>query len=203
MPSYSFDSFNRANGPVGNAESGGPWTASGAASTWAVALKQLTGRSNSGYEGLLTVNDGQPDGAVQATFLGGTSAGVIFRYTSTTDYWVLTFGANNYIRLSYANNGYNLKADPGAVASVGDVFRIELAGPAIVVYRNNKQTISITDTTSMSATSFGFLTAGSGSSTFADFSHFAMANTPPSPPPAPTATVHRYFNIGGVAVPVS
>ena len=205
MMTFAADSFNRVNGPVGNADTGGAWTASAAASTWAVVANQLTGQSTTGYEGLLTVDDGRSDGAVQATFLGGGSAGLVFRFTSAKDYWVLTFGAGNYIRLSYVNNGYNLKADPGVAATAGDLFRVELTGPSIVAYRNGKQIASITDNTRMSATSVGLLTAGSGVSRFDDFSHASLTSAPPPPPPPPppTPTVHRYFNIGGVAVPVS
>ena len=213
---YAADTFTRPDGQVGNAETGGAWTAAGAASTWGVASNQLTGQSNSvnGYEGLLTINDGQSDGAVQVTFVGGASVGLVFRYTSAKDYWVLTFGANNYIRLCYFNAGYTIKADPDAVAAIGDLFRVELTGPSIVVFRNGKQIISINDATRVTATSHGLLTGGRAVSTFDAFSHYSLTSTPapnptptptptPVPAPTPTSTVHRYFNIGGVAVPVS
>ena len=209
MTTYAADTFTRSNGPVGNAETGGAWTTAGSPATWAVVSHQLTGRSTTGYDALLTVDDGQSDGAVQATFVGGNaSAGLVFRCTSGNDYWVLTFGDTKYIRLNYLNDGYTVKADPGAVAAAGDVFRIELTGPGIVIYRNNVQMISLTDSTSVTATSHGFLTAGTGTSTFDNFSHSSLAQSPPPTPPAPpptppTATVHRFFNIGGIAVPVT
>lgn len=200
---YAADTFTRADGPVGNAEIGGAWTASGAAATWAVASNQLTGQSTTGYAALLTVDDGQSDGAIQATFVGG-NGGLVFRRTSAKDYWVLTFNVGNSIRLSYFLSGYTLKAQPGVVAAAGDVFRIELTGPAIVVYRNGKQIISITDSTRVAATSHGLLATGSGVAKFDNFSHYSLTSTPtPTPTPTPTGTVHRYFNIGGTAVPVS
>ncbi len=205
MTTYAADTFTRGNGPVGNAEAGGAWAASGSAATWAIASNQLTGQSTSGYDALLTVNDGQSDGAIQGTFVnGGAGAGLVFRYTSAKDYWALTFGVNNYIRLNYFNNGYTTKADPGAVAAAGDVFRIELIGPAIVVYRNNTKIASVTDNARVTATSHGILTSGSATSRFDNFSHYSLTGiATPTPTPTPTPTVHRYFNVGGIAVPVT
>ena len=206
MTTFSADTFNRTSGPVSTADIGGAWTASGAASTWAVDSNQLTGQSKTGYEGLLTVNDGQPDGAVQATFVAGSSVGLVFRYTSRNDFWALTFGAKNYIKLNYFNNGYSNKANPGMVAAVGDVFRVELSGSAIAVFRNGAQIIATTDSTRASATGHGFLISGTGLSKFDDFTHTSLSTSPtppPTAPPTPTRTVRRFFNVGGKAVQVT
>lgn len=159
------DSFNRADGAVGNAETGQAWTATG----YAIAGNEL-GSTGTGVV-YAFLDSGHADATIEATCESSTGAaiaeGVLFRYSSTTQHF---FFRNSTGQLFQANAGAATSVATFATGSVyRDRVKIVCAGTAITIYRNGVQIGTWTDPGNSANTKHGFRTATNALARYDDF----------------------------------
>lgn len=78
MVTYISDAFNRANGPIGSPDSGGPYTTVSGAPV--ISGNLLTGVSVVTFPAAIDLN-------IKITNVAAVSGGLAFRYVNSTNYW--------------------------------------------------------------------------------------------------------------------
>lgn len=152
----AWDSFNRADGAVGNAESGQAWTV--VSGTYAIATNRLSCTSS----GIITLD------------LGASNYDVEFRIVTTAANTLFLFGyqdASNRFRFGIASSGSRLERVVGGGVSYGltlgilpvngDLIRVSKRGANYNFYINDRFAFSYQDTLYVGSTVVGFqLNAG-------------------------------------------
>lgn len=151
---YAFDEFNRANGPIGNADSGQAWT--DAAGVWTTNgnTAKVTGVSGTR---VASIDTGQADGWFRVTLTVNGGAGVMMRRIDDSNFlWTrVTAGILKLVRTTA-----NVKTSIGSGTAVsdGDQIAVNAVGSSFKVYKNGALDITVTETQGQTATSCGLAT---------------------------------------------
>jgi hypothetical protein len=173
---YAADTFNRADGAVGNTSTGGfAWTAVGGSSpSWTISSNQLRG-VNGGLN-VLVVNTGHADGTLQVT-RGASNAGdgLAFRVVDASNWW--------YFVPSSFDGYWHLVKQVGGVFSdlmasddpwvAGGTMTVILRGSLIICKVGGVEIFRRTDSDLSTATRHGVRNLGDSSpiQLFDNFSH--------------------------------
>lgn len=149
----AYDSFNRVDGAVGNAETGQAWSAYRGSGL--IVSNRLGGVTET--ENILGLNVGRNNYSAQLQ-LSVTSnySGMAFRISGANDYWLFYRYTNGW-RLSKRVNGAALVVvDSGLPApNSGDIFLVVLNGSSIKGYINGNLVTDVVDSFNSSATIVG------------------------------------------------
>jgi len=152
------DTFTRADGAIGSAETGGAYTTTG---TWTISSNQAMSTDTSGVGTRATLSSGIADGLLEVTISGAAATsygGLVFRWVDANNYW-----------LAYYNGSTNFHIDkfvagvPTAVFTVADTATsgtivITMMGNKIAVHRGTNgvtYTTTITDSDNQAGTVHG------------------------------------------------
>lgn len=163
------DSFNRADGAIGSADTGQAWTAG--SGTWSVVGGKAQQTAAAGGVRTQVVDSGLVDVAMQADIAWGSLAGLVFRYTDGTNYYVakISQGAGQIQVSKFVAAAETVLGSAGLLAGP-TTLRVENVGSSIKVYQNGTLVISITDTTYTTQTKQGLWIQADLVSTFDNFS---------------------------------
>lgn len=158
------DAFNRADGPLGNADTGHTWSGSGAgpAGTYSISSNRVLWTRNSGGAGFAVkyVDAGVSDVTIQGTFVTvKNNDGLWFRGSSADGFLYVSVGSK-YVSYRVAGGGFTLIFDGAGLATPtnGDVLKVAMSGSSISFFVNGSQIGSpITDTFHQTLnTNYGF-----------------------------------------------
>jgi len=159
------DSFNRANGALGNTDGAGSldpvaWTVTGALDIFSNQVETGTGN------GTAIINLGVADHDAQIVIADGTgAASLLWRYTDSSNHWRIDisgpFQANSWTIYKVVTGGFTQVAT-GSGAPNGSVWRAVVTGSSVTVYRDSTVLYSGTDSTHSTATRAGFNLGNSG-----------------------------------------
>lgn len=168
------DSFDRANGAIGTADTAQVWTE--AVGTFTVASNQATTATGDG----LAVVEGAADGTLEVSGLAGTSPGtpvssLVFRYSDTNNFWyVYDYHGSGSIALRKKQGGSDTEfASAGRTGSGGwHDYKAVLSGTSIQIYLDGTLKISTTSSFNQTATKVGLRSSAGASagSTWDDLS---------------------------------
>ncbi len=139
------DRFNRADGALGNADSGQLWTAP----QWTVEgnLARRTSGSNGSWSGAeATIESGSKDVQVEAVVNGYVyQQGFILRDSGPGSHYLITVYSNAiYLYVATAVNNYAQLATGSVPIVPGDRFRVRIVGLRIQAWINNTLVIDYT-----------------------------------------------------------
>lgn len=159
------DSFNRADGPVGNADTGQPWVV---VSGGVVVSGNRLGVTGTGTK-VAYVDAGVADGTMQLTSYGVngvTSDGMMLRYIDGTH---LAFFRNSTGQFFVADGAGPTAVQTFTAGSPGDVVQIILAGDQARVERNGVSLGTVTLPASLiAATKYGIRSFGNATDAYDD-----------------------------------
>lgn len=137
------DRFNRADGAVGNADSGQLWVPQAVDQGWIIsgnALKRTGGPAF--VHAINVVETGNSDGWVEATLVGTSGAGAFYiglvgRVVNDNNHLLLQglIGSGVYL-YSKVGGGYNLWASYAFPLAFGDRIGLRVKGMIVAAYRN-------------------------------------------------------------------
>jgi hypothetical protein len=166
LASLVTDSFNRADGPIGTADSGQVWQQAGGAAAIA------------GNKGVPTVNQvfidtGQSDVTIQMTMgnrdVVNGSTRIVARYVDTNNYLFWGESGSSVYALVRKQAGLFNTITTTAITPVnGDVLKLVLTGSTLQGYRNGSLIATGTETFQQTATRHGF-SSPEAASTVDDF----------------------------------
>lgn len=137
---YSLDTFTRAGNPValGNAETGGAWTAYNSVFAVDSNHAKIVGKTNASLWAHATVTDGQKDGYVKARVLdhAGSAAGVIMCCNSATAP-TLAVAVVSYIPSNQYALMFQTNATTWVVWALYDI--VPAAGDVVGIYKSGNQ----------------------------------------------------------------
>jgi len=160
MTVLTADSFNRANSTTSLGTTDGSGTADPL--TW-VQHQGINGiSSNRAYTsagvGLCTVDTGQANIDASLTLVNTVGAGLMFRYTNTTNHWLAVGRGTETILYRVVAGSYNVDYQTATGGAAGDVLRIVANGSAIQLFRNGVSLTTVTSSHNSTATRHGFYT---------------------------------------------
>lgn len=155
------DSFNRADGSLGNADTGQPWSTP--AGTFSISSNQAASASGDGLAIVTATADGDLsiDGAVATAYVSS----LVFRYSDASNfYYVYDWPGGSNISIRKVQGGSDIEyASVARTASSGLVtYRVVLNGTAIDLYRNGVLMFSTTSSFNASATGVGMRVSNGG-----------------------------------------
>jgi hypothetical protein len=158
---YSKDTFNRADGALGTAETGGQtWQTNGA--TYAIVSNQAKLTAVSGVNNDVFVDDGQAGGrlSVKLVTASAPGQGLAFRLSGTNNatgylFWQNAAGGYSLSRRTATNTYTLLSATSGVTAAANDVLDVVLSGSSITCKLNGTTVLTATDAT-YTGTKHGF-----------------------------------------------
>lgn len=162
MPSpYVYDSFDRADSSssLGSADVGGAWTVQSAT----FGISSLRAYETTGGLGIATIDSGHADAdvsvviAVRLTGGGAGNAGVVFRFTNTSNYWRAFFdGSTGLVFLQKVVGGAaSTVFSGGTMGASGGAVLARFNGSTIAVYVNGRLVGTTTDSFNSTATKHG------------------------------------------------
>lgn len=159
LPAAITDSFNRANGAIGNADTGQTWQTyvpTGGAS-WQVIGDQAGVPGASAGNNLAWIDAGVADNTVQMTAaVDADYAAPIWRLSDANNYYML---AGNFIQKIVA--GSPVSVATGVVnAGPGDTITVTTSGPTHLIYKNGSLSFMFVDSFNQTATAAGMFTSG-------------------------------------------
>ena len=160
------DSFNRADGPIGSADTGQTWVATNVGSTFAIISNQAGVTSTFAAYTPCVVQTNVSDCTVSVDVTNTeANTGLCFRCIDDSNYWmVLTFG------------GYLFKNIAGAFTLVATgtggtgTWQAVLSGSSIVVKNNGVVNVTATDSTNATGTQHGLVAYSSSTQRWDNFS---------------------------------
>lgn len=151
------DSFNRADGAIGTADTGEVWSV--LSGTWTIASNQAKEGTTTSTQHLAVLDCGVSDGAVQVTIpsvaAGSANAGLSFRASDVSNHWrLISDSSGTYIEKKVAGT-FTTMASYAPVATDGDVLRVVMLGSLVGAYRNGTPLGCVTDSFNSTATKHG------------------------------------------------
>jgi hypothetical protein len=138
------DSFDRANGTLGNtdgavlAEGGGDgvaWTADDG--TWAIATNVATCSALSGGIGIATIDNGETDVLIECALTrSGDDVGVVARYMDSNNYLIAYTDGTNAVVAEVVSGTPNTLITAAVTYSAGASIRINVNGSNVMLYYN-------------------------------------------------------------------
>lgn len=171
-----FDSFNRADGALGNLDSGGAWSVP--SGTFSIASNRATTPSAGG----LAIATGWADGTLEVDGLQSTVNGdvpvssAVFRYSDASNFWyVYDYHRVATIALRKVQAGSDSQVASGSrTGSTGwHAYQVVLNGTAIEVWLDGVLLISTTHSFNVSATGVG-MRASTGANAGCLWDNFSM-----------------------------
>lgn len=176
IPTYSVDTFTRADGAIGSTETGAyAWTAQPAAdqSKYVVGSNRLAQAPNTrANPGNLAINDGQANGVLKLTLVsaGTVGGGLMFRGNADgSNGYVFDRDSTGVYRIRQRTAIGTISAVAGPTAAIGaanDQLEVVLNGSSISAKVNGVEVLTYTDTLYTTNTYHGYwaLPAATGSS---------------------------------------
>lgn len=167
------DSFNRADGPIGLADSGQAWTT--LSGTWAISGNAMQCVTASGNRDMIAIDLGRSDVTAQVKVLTVLAPqGMALRIVDNVNYIGVVNNANTtyVIFRVQANTATALATSTGVTPAAGDVLKAVLTGSTINVYLNANATpiLTATETFNQTATKHGLYARNTTGVLFDDFS---------------------------------
>lgn len=158
----AFDTFTRANGAIGRADSGQLWAVGGG--TWTVASNAAAAAADGGTGPLVTLPVRRPDGTLSCVVTGTSGVhGLVFRYVDGNNYWMIARDNGVF----YGNGVFIHKVVAGVVTLYGPIslpsspttFRVAMLGTRIRIEINGVGSAfgTITDAANQLGTRCGLL----------------------------------------------
>jgi len=147
------DTFSRANGPIGSAETGQVWATANSGSSFTVSGNQAAPVYNSGaLHTPCTVDSGVSDCTVTCDFISAVSGtGFIWRLSDDSNYWLFLV-ADGAVYKKVAGTFAGV-ANPTAASGT---WTVQLSGSSIVLTSPSAVQTNITDSFNSTATRHGF-----------------------------------------------
>jgi len=168
------DSFNRANGVLGNTDGSGHAEANGGnglawtdkIGTWAISTNNATCSATSGSIGATTVYLGTGDAIISAELTRSAgNVGLILRYTDSSNYaYAYHDGTNVTMRQLVAGVDSAVVTAAAGTYVAGSAIIATVSGAAVRLYYNNVLIGTGTLNSALTATSFGMYTTDTGNS---------------------------------------
>lgn len=152
------DTFTRAAGAIGNAETGQAWANFGGGTIVVNGSNQATTGVSSSNSGAV-VDCAAADAVYQCTLLSQdvNPGGLIFRWVDDTNFWVLQNVGSTQLYLRKFVAGVYTDNIIAVTFSASDVFTVTCAGNSIITQLNGVQKHNITDTFNNTGTKGGLL----------------------------------------------
>lgn len=169
------DSFNRANGAIGTADTGQTWATTNGGSSYSISSNQVApALIGSAQHTPCVIDAGKSDGIVSCDYASSVSGtGLVFRLVDDANFWlVLVFDGTMYKKVA---GSYTFVA---SVTAGNGTWTAELDGTSIVVKNNGVQQASVTDSFNQTGTKHGFSSVNSNTQRYDNFSFI----TPSAPP---------------------
>jgi hypothetical protein len=151
------DSFNRADGSLGTADSGQLWISGGLSGTFSILgnVARATATSHNYLQGV-------SDGEISATIVTKHNlSGITFREVDYQNTFRLICNYERWDLQKRVSGATTTLAEiPGAAS--GDVLRVSMRGDTINVYVNGSLKATVTDTYNLTETSCGLYNGESG-----------------------------------------
>jgi hypothetical protein len=141
------DTFTRADGALGSAETGGAYDTTG---TWTVSSNQAMSTDTSGVAIRAVIDSNLADGLLEVTIsnVSATSfGGLVFRRVDANNYWSAFYNGTNFqVEKFVAGVGTNVFTV--ADAATGGTISVTMCGPSITIHRGTNGATHTTDITS-------------------------------------------------------
>lgn len=148
---YLSDTFTRANGAIGTAETGGAWT--DASGTWIVTSNQAAVSSVVGIR-VVSLDDLQADGTWSANMTTVGNMGIAYRRTDDLNFIYLA-SATAVLKLFRVTAGVKNTIGSGSGLIAGDKIEVRVSGNTHDVYLNGVLDFSATESQGAALTSGG------------------------------------------------
>lgn len=163
---YAADSFDRANGALGVADSGQAWVLNSGA--WVVNTNQASFTGGAGVRSA-TIDDGQADGVWQCTIAVAFSGGLVIRETAS-DTMLFLKPNGGLLKLFRVTGGILTAIGSGGAPTAGDIVKIAATADAIDVYLDGSLLFSVVESQGQTNTNHG-IGAQSSTDRLDDWSH--------------------------------
>jgi len=150
---HAADSFNRANGAIGTADTGQSWATLNSSSTFNISSNQAAPTTVTGtLHTPCVVDAGVSDCVVSCDFVSSTSGiGFVFRCVDDSNYWLaLIFDGALYKKVAGSFTFVQ------AITAGSGTWTAELAGSSIVLKNAGVSQATVTDGFNSTATRYGF-----------------------------------------------
>lgn len=140
---FIYDSFDRANGPIGTADVGGPWTDPSGA--WTVSSNQAKLSSASGFRVAVITATLEDEGDFTVTMVNVGTHGLCMRRDGGTNNFIGTRVSGGFLRLIRVTSGAATTIGTGGAVNAGDVISVNITGNTYTVYINGTQQFQATE----------------------------------------------------------
>lgn len=162
-----YDGFNRADGAIGNADTGQAWTVTG---TWGIANGEAYSISV-GESVNAVINAGISDGilTVKLPAIDKGAERIIFRWLNAGNRISVWVDTNKYSLYKHVGGIETLLGSYSVVPRNGDIITIEANGSLIKIYLNDLKILEIIESANIANTNWGFGTYHSNIPRFDSF----------------------------------
>lgn len=148
---YASDTFDRANGALGTADSGQNWSLNSGA--WVINTNQAAFTGGTVVRNA-TIDDGQTDGVWQCTIPVALSGGLVIRETAA-DTMLFLKPNGGLLKLFRVTAGILTTIGSGGAPGAGSVIKIAGAGDALDVWLDGTLIYSVVEAQGDTSTSHG------------------------------------------------
>ena len=149
---YVEDTFTRADGPIGNAETGQAWVLSSA--VWNVLTNRARATSLPTTVVIATIDSDQADGAWRLTWSANHTGGIAVRATDK-DNLLQCLPAAGTIRLRRVTAGVITNIGTGGAITAGQVVKVVAAGDQVSVYIDDVLQFTVTESQNQTTETHG------------------------------------------------
>lgn len=165
------DNFNRANGALGNAQTGQPWILIGDGVSWSIDAGKAR-YTHATIGGAACINAFTPHASVESIITYGGNDGLAGRFVDHNNYYTVRFAASGLAVLRFIAGVFTTVGSFNMTLVLGQAYHLKamFAGTNILVFLNGALCMTVTNESShMQGTGFGLRVFNSPGGRYDDF----------------------------------